>query len=100
VFLDAGGQIAHVSSIGAAAAGSLGNSLTNRDAVATFSPALADAVGLRWVNEENGNNAEGVVSGEFKPRNMPNTRKEFWVLFFAWFAWFAVETNFTQRLQH
>jgi len=35
---------------------------TNRNAVAAFSPALTDAVGLRWVNGQNENNSEGVVA--------------------------------------
>ena len=35
---------------------------SNRNAVAAFSPALADAVGLRWVNGQNENNSKGVAS--------------------------------------
>ncbi len=37
---------------------------SNRNAVAAFSPALADAVGLRWVNGQNEKNSEGVVAAE------------------------------------
>jgi hypothetical protein len=35
---------------------------TNRNAVAAFSPALPDAVGLRWVNAQNKYNSEVVVA--------------------------------------
>lgn len=41
---------------------------TNRNAVAAFSPALADAVGLRWVNGRNKNNSEGVVATQRRKR--------------------------------
>ena len=48
--------------------------VANRNAVAAFSPALADAVGLHWVNGQNETNSEGVVEAEGEPRNTPNTR--------------------------
>ena len=52
--------------------------VANRNAVAAFSPALADIVGLRWVTNTNGNNSEGVVVGRHgKPRNTRNTRTKF-----------------------
>ena len=35
---------------------------SNRNAVAAFSPVLADAVGLRWVTIKNQNNSEGLVA--------------------------------------
>ncbi len=36
---------------------------SNRNTVAAFSPALTDAVGLRWVSGQNENNSGGVVAG-------------------------------------
>jgi hypothetical protein len=58
---------------------------TNRNAVAASSPALTDAVGLRWVNGQNENNSEGVVAAEQTTKNAKYTNGNL-VFIFAWFA--------------
>ncbi len=68
---------------------------TNRDAVAAFSPALTDAVGLRWVNGQKENNSEGVEAGG----TAQDTKyaNGIWIFHFAYFAWFAVEFGAAER---
>jgi len=48
---------------------------TNRNAVAAFSPALTDGVGLRWVAMQNENKSEGVAArsgGDTTPSGLKN----------------------------
>ena len=65
----------------------------NRNAVESFSPALDDAVGLRWVGWELENNPERVAADGKMNREIHQIREKgkSVLKLFAYFAWFAVQ---------